>query len=486
MNRFHPDSAGFRRGAPALMVAVLAILLLTNVATADTITVSGDLTTNTTWSAGNVYVVTADVRVVPGVTLTVQPGTIVKLQDDASLLVDGNLQAVGTAGQRIYFTSWHDDSVGGDTNGNGGATTPDPTRSDRVWGRIRFGDASNDGSVIDNAVIRYGGNDYYDYAAVDIFDASPTIRNSQISQNRENGVSIHTSVPGIAAQPTISGNTFSSNREYALGSDVDSQPVLSGNTLTGNGGNGMAIWAGTIQTAKRWDQTSVVYIIPEDLSVGAGGQLTIAPGTIIKLRDDASLLVDGNLQAVGTAGQRIYFTSWHDDSVGGDTNGDGGATTPDPTRSDRVWGRIRFGDASNDGSVIDNAVIRYGGNDYYDYAAVEITGASPTLRYTDIMLDRKHGVSVSSAVSPAQPALTCLNIEQNRDHGLYNDTPATPVNATQLWWGHSSGPYHASLNPGGQGNKVSNGVNFNPWRTSRCSGGGVVYSKHTYIPLVRK
>ena len=446
----------------------------------------GSLQTTKNWNQTSVvYIIPEDLSVAAGGQLNIAPGAIIKLRDDASLLVDGNLQAIGTAGQHIYFTSWHDDSVGGDTNGDGGATVPDPTRWDRVWGRIRFGDASNDSSTIDYAVIRYAGHDSSDYAVIDIFDASPTIRNSQISQNRNEGVNIHTAVPTFPAQPTLTGNTFSANQSYALSSDINSQPLLSSNTITGNVGNGMAIWPGSLQTTKNWNQTSVVYIIPEDLSVAAGGQLNIAPGAIIKLRDDASLLVDGNLQAIGTAGQHIYFTSWHDDSVGGDTNGDGGATVPDPTRWDRVWGRIRFGDASNDSSTIDYAVIRYAGHDSSDYAVIDIFDASPTIRNTDITLNRKHGISTSSAVSPAQPTLVCMNIESNRDHGLYNESPATVVNATQLWWGHPSGPYHATLNPGGQGNKVSNGVSFSPWRSSRCID-GVVFDNWVYLPLVKR
>ncbi len=86
------------------------------------------ISANTTWPAGSVYVISGLVTVNSGVTLSLQPGTIVKFQNSGStkgkLLVNGALQAPGTASQPVIFTSINDDSFGGDTNQNGGATRP--------------------------------------------------------------------------------------------------------------------------------------------------------------------------------------------------------------------------------------------------------------------------------------------------------------------------------------------------------------------------
>lgn len=38
--------------------------------------------------------------------------------------------------------------------------------------------------------------------------------------------------------------------------------------------------------------------------------------------------------------------------------------------------------------------------------------------------------------------------------------------ARENWWGDSTGPFHANLNPDGQGTEVGNGVEFIPWLTS--------------------
>ncbi|MBO9641310.1 MAG: IPT/TIG domain-containing protein, partial [Siphonobacter aquaeclarae] len=79
--------------------------------------VAGDITANTTWEASKVYLIKGFVYVKDGVTLTIQPGTIIKGatkdQDPAktdkggTLIVQpgGKLMAEGTASQPIVFTS---------------------------------------------------------------------------------------------------------------------------------------------------------------------------------------------------------------------------------------------------------------------------------------------------------------------------------------------------------------------------------------------
>ncbi len=37
------------------------------------------------------------------------------------------------------------------------------------------------------------------------------------------------------------------------------------------------------------------------------------------------------------------------------------------------------------------------------------------------------------------------------------------VDATGNWWGDATGPYHATLNPGGAGSEVSDHIDFDPY-----------------------
>ncbi|MBS1853879.1 MAG: SBBP repeat-containing protein, partial [Acidobacteria bacterium] len=102
-----------------------------------------------------------------------------------------------------------------------------------------------------------------------------------------------------------------------------------------------------IAASTTWDLSQSPYVIPSGgLTVGAGATLTIVPGVVVKFRyapggccyTSAYLRVQGTLVANGTAAQPIYFTSERDDTVGGDSNGDGSATVP----AAGDWSGIRF------------------------------------------------------------------------------------------------------------------------------------------------
>ena len=73
------------------------------------ITVSGDITTNTTWTNTHIYLLNGFVYVKPGVTLTIQAGTVIRgdKATKGTLIIQkgGKINAVGTAASPIVFTS---------------------------------------------------------------------------------------------------------------------------------------------------------------------------------------------------------------------------------------------------------------------------------------------------------------------------------------------------------------------------------------------
>ncbi len=113
--------------------------------------VSGYILSNTTWTVANSpYIVTGNILVNNGVTLTIEPGVVVKFDTTKTLQVDGELIAIGTAQNRITFTA------------------NDATPAKGSWGRIQFSDNSTDavfdtlgnyvsGSIFKYCDIRYGG-----------------------------------------------------------------------------------------------------------------------------------------------------------------------------------------------------------------------------------------------------------------------------------------------------------------------------------------
>jgi len=52
------------------------------------------------------------------------------------------------------------------------------------------------------------------------------------------------------------------------------------------------------------------------------------------------------------------------------------------------------------------------------------------------------------------------------ENSIYNYDNSAIVNATNNYWGHSSGPYHPSQNPTGQGDSTNQWVNVDPWLTA--------------------
>jgi hypothetical protein len=66
----------------------------------------------------------------------------------------------------------------------------------------------------------------------------------------------------------------------------------------------------------------------------------------------------------------------------------------------------------------------------------------------------------------AKPKVNYNNIYNNTQYGVYRTSLGDltdMLDARYNWWGNASGPYHLTLNPGGQGNKVSDYVAFIPW-----------------------
>jgi len=358
---------------------------------------SGLIHTDETWPAGNLYLVTGDVTIAAGASLTIAGGVVVKFRTEGgacrvkhSLIVDGDLRVMGSAGAPVVFTSSRDDSTQGDTNGDGTATLPDR----RDWQSIRFNPGST--GEIRHAQIRYGGGVSNDCSAgvgtIFLDASSPTI--DQITA-RELGWS------AISARPT-------------------DRPKITGLTASRTPIGGLEMRGGTLTNEGVWDQADVVYVPTGNIAVNEGAVLTIGAGVVVKFHADGgscrvkhSLRVNGTLNIEGTAEQPVVLTSLRDDAVRGDTNGDDLATTAQA----RDWQSIRFEPGST--GSIRHAQARYGGGVSDSCSEVIGTffldGSSPSF---DHLAVRDVGWSALSARPTDRPRVTNFQASRSPIGGL--------------------------------------------------------------------
>jgi RHS repeat-associated protein len=147
--------AGWRaRVVAVVLVGVALALAYAEPGRATTHLSTQTLNASTTWtSAGSPYVLDGNVTVAAAVTLTINPGVIVKFNGGTrELTVNGTLNAVGSSGSLIYFTSLQDDSIGGDT----GADGPTTGSNSGQWNDIRIQSGAQ--ATLSYVEARYGGS----------------------------------------------------------------------------------------------------------------------------------------------------------------------------------------------------------------------------------------------------------------------------------------------------------------------------------------
>jgi parallel beta-helix repeat protein len=218
------------------------------------------ISSNTTWTPANSpYVITGNVLVENGVTLTIQPGVEVRFDGDYYLKIDGTLVAVGTKQTYITFTSHSSKTPGS-------------------WDTIYFSPQSNNavfdengnytsGCILKYCIIEYGGskdqhfNELFDNGAVCLENAEPfitynlirnniqgiahefsyaKISNNTIYRNKEYGIKGHSSYL------TIENNIISNNKK---GIHAQDHSYINNNVISGNKGLGLWFYGGPIPKA---------------------------------------------------------------------------------------------------------------------------------------------------------------------------------------------------------------------------------------------
>lgn len=240
MRDAHRSPPASRRGSAAVALLLFGLCCLP---TAGASAFSGEIASDTIWE-GTVEV-TGETIVAKGVTLLIQPGTVVRFapgKDEAGqfltrLTVHGVLVAQGTAEKPILFTS-------------ASATPQSPE-----WGGIRLEEAAERPNRISHATIRY--------ALTGIAGAGSTLAAEDLEiRDCTRGITALREFGGSLRRGTIVGNEFGLFYEQSSGLSVEdslisgnsgggvicsssSSPTIRFNTITGNGGIGVSCFRGS-------------------------------------------------------------------------------------------------------------------------------------------------------------------------------------------------------------------------------------------------
>lgn len=378
----------------------------------------GKITKEVNWSQSVVpYWLESDVTVDVGAKLTIAPGAVVKMQRDRGITVQGALEAVGTVEKDgktepapITFTSIFDDTAGGDTNRDGDATKPNRG----AWRNINIQKSS--AVTMTRCVVKFGGP--ANGAAVYCVGGAPVFTEVTVEQS-----------PGIAMwfagdSRAKLNNCHINNNGYTLFfENVNVLPEITGCSFEENTYNYLRMPVGKITEKVVWTKQPVPYVPDGALTIDIGAALTLEPGAAYKFLDNQELTVLGTLEAKGTAEEKVYFTSYADDSIGGDSNNDAGLTKPSPNQ----WRCIRFNKGAS--GTIENCVIRYCGGGRT--AGIVCDSASPAISASEIgWCDTAITLLGSAAprIGGGMKFGACLG------YTLYNDT-ANDIDATGNDWG---------------------------------------------------
>ena len=390
--------------------------------TAQEIDLCGTIDSNETLSPNysRVYVINSCTVDVPsGVTLTIEPGTVIKgdggsggceVENICTLSVEGSLDAVGTPTEPIVFTSINDNSVGGDTG------TGSPAAGN--WSGIAV---SESGSIdLEDTDVSYAST------GVDADTTGPAVfKSDEFASSVYEAVLIAAAATPVVEHDSSTGLAQDQTPAFVVDSSSLDLDDIGGNSVTGSGVQAVGL-SGTVATSSTLtDQPGAAWDIggfsssDGRLDIPSGVTMTIAAGTVIKgdggsggceVENICTLSVEGSLDAVGTPTEPIVFTSINDNSVGGDTG------TGSPAAGN--WSGIAV---SESGSIdLEDTDVSYAST------GVDADTTGPAVFKSDEFASSVYeAVLIAAAATPV--------VEHDSSTGLAQDqTPAFVVDSSSL------------------------------------------------------
>ncbi|MEI6090931.1 MAG: hypothetical protein WCR42_10795 [bacterium] len=267
-----------------------------------TVTISANITQDMTFKDGFTYII-KNVVLVQNATVTIQPGATIRFMANARLAVGqlsnepGTIKAIGTAAKPITFTS-------NDSN---------PDKGD--WDCLYLYEGAKD-CEFEYCVFEYGGGNDVTKAMVVIKLTEVSFKSCTFRKSESSGIYM---MKG-ASFKNFTLNTLTDNTAYPI--------IITPNYVhTIGAANTFVTTSGIIIQDEEylynpgtytWLNHGIPYIIKGDVRVGSAGEgvtLNIEPGTVLKFMTDGKFVVPyspsefGTLNAIGTATQKIIFTT---------------------------------------------------------------------------------------------------------------------------------------------------------------------------------
>lgn len=356
------------------------------------------ITADESWDPSTIHRIPYGLRVDPGATLTLPPCTVVEIAAEATLEIDGRLDAVGAAGERITIRRADADA----------------------WGELLVAE----GGYADLAFVTLtggGGQYFHRGATITLWGGSgyePVVAGKIQSVRIEDSVGVGLALDRMAVLEegstdlVVTGcGTWPAQIHGAAGT------TFPDGTYTGNGLDRILIdslSSGDVTVDSTLHDRGVPYqvgpggytehLVVDGYRVGGTPVLTIEPGVELQFADDGGLYVGfdptvgptGALRAVGTAAQPVRFTSGAAAAAAGDWMGlyfEGDGLTPLDPRNEIAFATIEYagGWSATSGFSCDTGEPFLGASD----AAVIFLGEASASTLHDATIDASaaHGVT---------------------------------------------------------------------------------------------
>ena len=280
----------FLKKAKAMKKIVLIVLIFITTVGFSQTDVSGALSSDTTWSLSNSPIIlTGNVLVPNGVTLTIEAGVTVRINSEKYLKVQGSLIAIGTESNKITFTSNESSPAKGDW--------------DKIWlasTSTSFDGSDNyvSGTIFNHCIISYADE------GLRLDDSSFYLVNSELTENNK-GINFRKVINSVIDNNNFNNNgsgtsTSAGTEDNGIGSFTFTKFL--NNTFKNNTGDGLS-FGGYRNNANN-------NLIKNNISINNGGNgFYFGWGDVV--RGFADNTIDGNI---------IYNNSGNGITVGRDSN----------------------------------------------------------------------------------------------------------------------------------------------------------------------